>query len=223
MMGLLLQKGVYDIDIIYWFVGVYSEWVFVMGVLSVYGDIIDWCDCMGEWMLDWFSMDNWLLIVLMGLYFVVDVEDILMVNMQLDGGIFVLYQQCYFMFDYWCNYMVIGIEGCIENFGDVVGSEVKLWNWWYVGVVVVDEIFIVFEVFDVGYDGVDVLFVVEFLWFVWYGGFIEILFVVVCEVVVVGIFVMVLLWGDGFVIEILLLDFEFVVYFECGQVDVVWV
>ncbi len=79
-------------------------------------------------MPDWFSMDNWPPTALTGLHPVVDVEDISMVNMQLEGGIFASYQQCHFTPDYWRNYTVIGTEGRIENFGDVAGSEVKLWN-----------------------------------------------------------------------------------------------
>ena len=217
--GLLLQKGAHDIGIIHWLAGAYSERVSAMGALSVYGDITDRRDRAGERMPDWFSMDNWPPTALTGLHPVVDVEDISMVNMQLEGGIFASYQQCHFTPDYWRNYTVIGTEGRIENFGDVAGSEVKLWNRRHAGAADADETFIVPEVPDAGHDGADALLVAEFLRFVRHGGLTETSPVAAREAVAAGILATASLRGDSSAIEIPPLDPELVAYFERGQVE----
>ena len=59
---------------------------------------------------------------------VIDVEDISMVSMRLDNGVFASYQQCHYTPDYWRNYTVIGTEGRLENFGDTEGAIVRVWN-----------------------------------------------------------------------------------------------
>ena len=68
-----------------------------------------------------------------------------MVNLRLGNGVLASYQQCHFTPDYWRNYTVIGTEGRIENFGDVSGSEVRLWNRRHNGAAPADETFIVPE------------------------------------------------------------------------------
>ena len=56
-------------------------------------------------------------------------EDLSMMQMRLDNGVYACYQQCHYTPDYWRNYTVIGTEGRIENFGDTQpGAVVKLWN-----------------------------------------------------------------------------------------------
>ncbi|WP_328461719.1 Gfo/Idh/MocA family protein [Streptomyces sp. NBC_00448] len=127
--GLLLQKGAHDIDVIHWLAGGYSRRVNAMGGLTVYGTIGSRRERTGERMTDWLAPDaNWPPLSLRDLNPVVDVEDLSMMQMQLDNGVFASYQQCHFTPDYWRNYTVIGTEGRLENFGDAEGAVVKVWN-----------------------------------------------------------------------------------------------
>lgn len=217
--GLLLQKGAHDIDIIHWLAGAYTEQVAAMGELSVYGDITDRRERVGERMPDWFSVDNWPPTSLTGLNPVIDVEDISMVNMRLTGGILASYQQCHFAPDYWRNYTVIGTEGRIENFGDTAGSEVRLWNRRHRGAADADETFIVPEAADAGHDGADALLVAEFLRFVRDGGPTETSPVAAREAVAAGILATESLRGDGSAIAVPPLDADLIAYFERGQVE----
>ena len=60
---------------------------------------------------------------------VIDVEDLSMMLMQLDNGVFCSYQQCHYTPDGWRNYTIIGTEGRVENFDDSPGScAVRVWN-----------------------------------------------------------------------------------------------
>ncbi|WP_406415795.1 Gfo/Idh/MocA family oxidoreductase [Streptomyces sp. NBC_00873] len=128
--GLLLQKGAHDIDVIHWLAGGYTRLVNAMGGLVVYGDLTSRRERgPGERMTDWISPEeNWPPRSLTGLNPVIDVEDLSMMQMRLDNGVFASYQQCHFTPDYWRNYTVIGTEGRLENFGDAEGSVVKIWN-----------------------------------------------------------------------------------------------
>ena len=158
--GLLLQKGAHDLDVIHWLAGAYSTQVQAMGSLSVYGDIEDRRDRSGERMRDWFSLDNWPPNAQVGLNPVIDVEDISMLNMRLSNGVLASYQQCHFTPDYWRNYTVIGTEGRIENFGDVSGSEVRLWNRRHGGAAPADETFVVQQSSEGAmHDGADELLI----------------------------------------------------------------
>ena len=65
---------------------------------------------------------------LTGLNPVVDVEDLSMMTMLLANGVFATYEQCHFTPDYWRSYTVIGTRGRLENFGDLDGAVVKVWN-----------------------------------------------------------------------------------------------
>lgn len=47
-----------------------------------------------------------------------------MMLMELDNGVFASYQQCHYAPDGWRNYTIIGTQGRVENFGEVV----KLWD-----------------------------------------------------------------------------------------------
>ena len=49
-------------------------------------------------------------------------------NLRLDNGVLATYQQCHYTPDYWRNYTVIGTHGRLENFGDLDGATVKVWN-----------------------------------------------------------------------------------------------
>lgn len=126
--GLLLQKGAHDIDVIHWLAGGYSKLVSGMGGLTLYGGIDDRRDNSDRSMPDWFSLDAWPPLAQTELNPVIDVEDISMVTMHLDNGVFASYQQCHYTPDYWRSYTVIGTEGRLENFGDSEGAIVRVWN-----------------------------------------------------------------------------------------------
>ena len=126
--GLLLQKGAHDIDVIHWLAGAYTRRVAAVGDLAVYGDVTDRRDNSDRRMADWYSLDNWPPTEQRELHPVVDIEDISMANLVLDGGVLASYQQCHFTPDYWRNYTVIGTRGRLENFGDGPGAVVKVWT-----------------------------------------------------------------------------------------------
>lgn len=126
--SLLLQKGAHDIDIIHWLAGGYARRVTAMGGLTVYGQITSRRDNSDRTYDDFYSLDNWPPLAQRELNPVVDVEDLSMVTMALDNGVFATYEQCHFTPDYWRNYTVIGTEGRLENFGDLAGAEIRLWN-----------------------------------------------------------------------------------------------
>lgn len=129
--SLLLQKGAHDIDILHWLCGGYSQRVTAMGALTLYDQITDRHDPSERGDAGW-STDNWPPLALKGLNPVIDVEDLSMMLMQLDNGVFCSYQQCHFTPDGWRNYTIIGTEGRVENFGDGPGdSVVTLWNHRY--------------------------------------------------------------------------------------------
>lgn len=124
--GLLLQKAAHDIDVLHWLCGGYSQRVNAMGGLTLYGDI---AHRKGDGTFKGPKDDNWPPLTQTDFNPVVDVEDLSMMHMALDNGVFCAYQQCHYTPDYWRNYTIIGTEGRIENQGD--GSDdtvIKLWN-----------------------------------------------------------------------------------------------
>ncbi|MEV8251661.1 Gfo/Idh/MocA family oxidoreductase [Microbacterium sp. NPDC076768] len=126
--GLLLQKGAHDIDIIHWLAGGYTKRVVGMGGDTLYGALTDRRDNSDRTMSDWFSLDNWPPTEQRELNPVIDVEDLSMVLMRLDNGVYASYEQCHYTPDYWRNYTVIGTKGRLENFGDTDGGVVRVWN-----------------------------------------------------------------------------------------------
>lgn len=126
--SLLLQKGVHDIDVMHWLAGGFCRRVVALGDLMVYGANGDRRERTGELMQDWFDPAGWPPRSLTGLNPVIDVEDISMMMGRLDNGVLISYQQCHFTPDYWRNFTVIGDEGRLENFGDLQGAVVKVWN-----------------------------------------------------------------------------------------------
>jgi len=126
--SLLLQKAAHDIDVLHWLCGGYSRNVQAMGDLTLYSRINDKDHNPAPAKRDW-SDTNWPPLKLRGLHPIIDVEDISMVNMRLDNGVFCCYQQCHYTPDYWRNYTIIGTEGRIENFGDGHDeTHIKLYN-----------------------------------------------------------------------------------------------
>ena len=126
--GLLLQKAAHDIDVMHWFADSHTTDVVGMGGLTLYDQVTDRRDNSDQLMGDWFSLDNWPPLTQKGLNPIIDVEDISMMLMRMESGVFASYQQCHYTPDYWRNYTVIGTEGRIENFGDGEGGVIRLWN-----------------------------------------------------------------------------------------------
>ncbi|NEE01014.1 Gfo/Idh/MocA family protein [Phytoactinopolyspora halotolerans] len=127
--SLLLQKGAHDIDVIHWLAGGYTSRLTAMGALTLYGRISDRHDNTGLAAADLRRLDRWPPLAQTGLNPTIDVEDLEMVTMALDNGVFATYQQCQYTPDYWRNYTVIGTEGRLENFGDTQpGAVVRVWN-----------------------------------------------------------------------------------------------
>ncbi|UNO43125.1 Gfo/Idh/MocA family oxidoreductase [Streptomyces sp. MST-110588] len=127
--GLLLQKGVHDLDVLHWLAGGYTQQVQAFGDLMVYGEQ-GTRRGPGEARQQDRPADEgrWPPARQRGLNPVIDVEDVSLVNLRLDNGVLAAYQQCHFSPDYWRNYTVIGDAGRLENFGDGPGGVVKVWN-----------------------------------------------------------------------------------------------
>ncbi|MFT3888883.1 MAG: ROK family protein [Arachnia sp.] len=126
--GLLLQKAAHDLDVMHWLADSHTTRVSAMGGLTLYDKVQDRRDRGNELMVDWFSVDNWPPLAQTGLNPVIDVEDLSMMLMHMESGVYASYEQCHYTPDYWRNYTVIGTEGRIENFGDSEGGVIKLWN-----------------------------------------------------------------------------------------------
>ena len=127
--SLLLQKGAHDIDVIHWLCGGYTEEVNAMGALTLYDQIEDRHpedepgDPWHEYGKYWPPLTN------KRMHPIINVEDISMMQMRLDNGVYASYQQCHYSPDYWRNYTVIGTEGRIENFGNGEdGTKICIWN-----------------------------------------------------------------------------------------------
>ena len=127
--GLLLQKGSHDIDILHWLLHGYTKRVTAMGGLTLYDKITD------RRSPDEYGEQNcgieigWPPLSMTRVSPKIDIEDISMMLMELDNGVFASYQQCHYTPDSVRNYTVIGTQGRIENFGDGPGeSVVRIWN-----------------------------------------------------------------------------------------------
>jgi predicted dehydrogenase len=168
--SLLLQKGAHDIDAIHWLSDSYSARVHAMGGLVLYGQI-EARGGQGEKRLEeWNDPDaHWPPMSLSGLNDVVDVEDLSMMTMRLANGVFATYQQCHFTPDYWRNYTVIGTRGRVENFGDLDGAVVKVWNSRRSGYRQDADIAVEVPPRSGGHGGADIPMVEEFIRFLRYG------------------------------------------------------
>jgi len=168
--GLLLQKGAHDIDILHWLCGGYTRRVTAMGGLTLYDRIADrhGPDEPGD--ASW-HLENWPPLSQKGLNPVIDVEDVSMMLMHLDSGVFASYQQCHYTPDGWRNYTIIGTEGRIENFGCVPGPRtcVRLWNRRTAFDPEGDEVF-TFPPLEGSHGGADPVIVAEFIRYVREGG-----------------------------------------------------
>ena len=124
--GLLLQKGVHDIDVMHWLMGSRTRRVVGMGMLSVYDRAgrrpADEPGC-AQW-----SEAHWPPLEQTGFSPVVDVEDHNMVMMQLESGAQACYLQCHYTPDAERNYTFIGTRGRIENVGDSGACKIHVWT-----------------------------------------------------------------------------------------------
>ena len=168
--SLLLQKGAHDIDILHWLCGGYSKRVTALGGLTLYDQITDRHPPDEPGDASW-HLKNWPPLSQKGLNPIIDVEDVSMILMRLDNGVFASYQQCHYTPDGWRNYTIIGTEGRIENFGDVPGPEtcVRLWNRKEYYNPDGDEVFR-FPSVDGSHGGSDPRIVAEFVRYVREGG-----------------------------------------------------
>jgi predicted dehydrogenase len=168
--GLLLQKGAHDIDIVHWLAAGRSAAVSAFGSLTVYGASPHRGGHGGQLMPDWYDEATWPPDAHRGLHPVLDVEDLSVVNMSLDNGVLATYQQCHYTPDYWRNYTVIGTRGRLENFGDLDGATVKVWNARRSGYRADADIQVDVPAEDGEHGGADVSIVEEFLRYARDGG-----------------------------------------------------
>ena len=122
--SLLLQKAAHDIDVLHWLCGGYSTRVTGMGGLTLYDQIADRHDP-SERGDATFRPENWPPRSQKGLNPVIDVEDISMMLMELDNGVFCSYTQCHFSPDSWRNFTIIGDCGRLEN---VAPDVIRVWD-----------------------------------------------------------------------------------------------
>lgn len=211
--GLLLQKAAHDIDILHWLCGGYTTRVNAMGGLTVYDRITDRHaeDDYGD---SGWNIDNWPPLSQKKLNPVVDVEDISMMQMELDNGVFCSYQQCHFAPDAWRNYTVIGTEGRIENFNDSPGqSVVRLWNRRTFYNPYGDEQYFIPPAKG-GHGGADPAIVAEFVRYIREGGSIHTSPVAARNSVAAGYQATMSLRDDGMPRDIEPLDPELIAYFD---------
>ncbi|MCJ7751482.1 MAG: Gfo/Idh/MocA family oxidoreductase, partial [Armatimonadetes bacterium] len=168
--GLLLQKGAHDLDVLHWLCSGYTRRVVGMGGLTLYDRIEDRHDP-AERGDATFVPANWPPLSQKGMNPVMDVEDVSMMLMQFDNGVFASYEQCHFTPDSWRNYTVIGTEGRIENFvGSAPGGVIKVWNKRVDGHNPEGDLEFRLEPLGGGHGGSDVSIVEEFVRYVRDGG-----------------------------------------------------
>jgi predicted dehydrogenase len=172
--GLLLQKAAHDLDIIHWLCGGYSRKVNALGALSLYGALPGRKPAgqgptrirPGEMQLTAFPPTR-----MRRLNHRIDVEDLSTVQLQLDNGVLATYSQCHYTPDYWRNYVVIGTEGRLENFGNgEPGTCVRLWNRRKPGYDPAGDVTYKIPVSRGAHGGADPRIMTEFLHFARHGG-----------------------------------------------------
>ncbi len=128
--GLLLQKATHDLDVMHWLCGGYSTLVNALGGLTLFGQITDRIGPDEKGRNPGARLEHWPPLTHKQLFHTVDVEDVSMMNMLLDNGIYAAYQQCHYTPDYWRNYTFIGTEGRLENVGNGEDDKtvIKIWN-----------------------------------------------------------------------------------------------
>jgi predicted dehydrogenase len=168
--GLLLQKGAHDIDVMHWLCGGYSSTVVGMGALTLYDKVPNRRKAEDAYSVSWHDT-NWPPMANTGLNPIIEVEDINMMLMHLDNGVFASYQQCHYTPDAWRNYTVIGTEGRIENVGDS-GEKALVHLWDKRGDSQPDAVFR-FRPIKGGHGGSDTNIIAEFIRYIREGGKID--------------------------------------------------
>jgi len=167
--SLLLQKAAHDIDVLHWLCGGYTRRVNALGGLTLYDQITD-RHAPDERGNPATSLDHWPPLTQRGMHPQIDVEDLSMMQMQLDNGVFASYQQCHYTPDYWRNYTIIGTAGRMENVGNVAaGTVIKLWTTRRQEFGEADHSYPI-EVDSGAHGGADARIVAEFLRFAREGG-----------------------------------------------------
>ncbi|WP_147915371.1 Gfo/Idh/MocA family protein [Ruania zhangjianzhongii] len=216
--SLLLQKGAHDIDVIHWIAGGYTRRVSAMGALTLYGDVDSRQDRTGQVVTEWLDREkNWPPLAQQGLHPVIDVEDLSMVTMALDNGVFATYSECHYTPDYWRNYTVIGTEGRIENFGLGDDGVVRLWNRRTEYSADGDEQFPIPRV-EGGHHGADPALLAEFLEFVRTGAPTQTSPVAAREAVATGAVATTSMRSGSGALDVPELDPRLRAYFDGGQV-----
>jgi predicted dehydrogenase len=212
--SLLLQKGAHDIDVIHWLVGGAGRLVQGLGGLVVYGDVKD--RHQGQKAENWLDPGaNWPPLSQRQLHPEIDVEDLSMIQLRLDNGVYASYQQCHFTPDYVRNYTVIGTQGRLENFGDQSGV-VRLWNRRHEYCERGDREYS-FEAGTGGHGGADELLMAEFIRFARFGGLTDTSPVAAREAVAVGCAGAQSLRSGGVPVAVPALAASLVEYFARGQ------
>jgi predicted dehydrogenase len=223
--GLLLQKGAHDIDVIHWLAGGYSRQVTGLGALTVYGENPhrrSAADGPGtQRMPEWFDLEAWPPARLRDLNPTIDVEDLSMLTVRLDNGVFASYQQCHYTPDYWRNYTVIGDAGRLENFGDGLEGDaplVRVWNARRSGYRVEADVTVEIGPGDAErHGGADERLVAEFLRFAAEGGRTETSPVAAREAVAAGVAATVSMRDGGRPVAVPAVDPELAAYFAGHQ------
>ncbi|GAA3798710.1 Gfo/Idh/MocA family oxidoreductase [Sphaerisporangium flaviroseum] len=214
--GLLVQKGAHDIDVIHWLAGSRTTRVSGMGALTVYGQITDRTPGLPD---DWYDpARNWPPLAQKGLNPVVDVEDLSMMHMSLENGVYASYQQCHYTPDYWRNYTVIGTKGRLENFGDTAtGSVVRVWNAGRRTYDPQGDLSVPVVAGEGSHGGADQELVDEFVRFVREGGATDTSPVAARDSVAAGLLATESLRNGSVPLDVPPLDPELVAYFSDGQ------
>ncbi len=214
--SLLLQKGAHDIDVIHWLAGAYTRRVSGIGTLAVYGDVADRHDNSERRMPDWFDTGTWPPRAQRELNPTIDVEDLSMLHMTLEGGILASYEQCHFTPDYWRNYTVIGDEGRIENMGDEGGDQIHIWTSRRSGPGHPDAVEVI-DRGDGGHGGADPGLVAEFVRFAREGGRTDVSVIAAREAVATGVYGAASIRSGGVPFDIPPVAPDLRAYFDDGQ------
>ncbi|MFX0537160.1 Gfo/Idh/MocA family protein [Ornithinimicrobium sp. Y1847] len=213
---LLLQKGAHDLDVIHWLAGGYTKAVSGIGDLAVYGDVTDRRDNSDRLLFDWHSRDTWPPTAQRELNPVIDVEDISMLNLQLEGGVLASYQQCHFTPDYWRSYTIIGDAGRAENIGDAGGDQIAVWTSRHSSAREPSRVETI-EIGEGGHGGADPALIAEFVRFAREGGATEVSAIAARQAVAAACRGAESIRGDGGLLAVPELDPELVAYFDRGQ------